>query len=80
MIKDQKTKALFLISEMGCERLWEGWCGERKNNWNPYAEDDEKKWCNPCIARAALAGNLPNPIVCIEVVKTAGGEVEFTYC
>lgn len=67
-MRDQKTKALQLIAEGGCERVTRsGWCGDGVEDWSPYAEYLDDRWCNSCIAQAGLDGTLPMPTVCIEV-------------
>lgn len=72
-MRDQKTEALRLISEGGCENLTSGWCGEEGEERTPYAKYTSERWCNPCIARAGMEGCLPLPLICIEAEAYAGG-------
>ncbi len=53
----QMEAALRLIGG-DCERLTRGLCPDEPN-WSPYCEYTADRWCDPCIARAGLAGTLP---------------------
>ncbi len=54
----QMEAALRLIGG-DCERLTRGRCPDEPN-WSPYAAYTADRWCDPCIARAGLAGTLPD--------------------
>ena len=55
---DQTNTALRLIAFGGCKRYARGNCHEAKK-YSPYAWPAEQRWCDACIAKAALDGTLP---------------------
>ena len=70
------VRGLRLIASGGCEnfdsRHSDLWCGsiidgEPAREGGPYGKYGYNSWCHPCIAKAALTGTLPRPIICIEV-------------
>ncbi len=56
---DQMAAALRLIGG-DCERFTRGLCSDEPH-LSPYAQYGAARWCDPCIARAGLAGTLPDP-------------------
>jgi hypothetical protein len=38
----------------------------KESIWSPYARYGAERWCNSCIAYAALNGFLPKPVLTIE--------------
>lgn len=57
MSVDQMETALRLIGG-DCKRSTRGLCPDDPN-LGPYAVVGAYRWCDPCIARAGLAGTLP---------------------
>ncbi len=53
-------RALRLIGD-DCEKFTSGLCLDEPN-LSPYATYTAGRWCDPCIARAGLAGTLPEEI------------------
>ena len=50
-------EALSLISSGGCERLTSGdFACHHEPGWSPYAAERSGRWCDACIAKAALNG------------------------
>jgi hypothetical protein len=54
----QMEAALRLIGG-DCERFTQGLCSDEPK-YSPYCEYTADRWCDPCIARAGLAGTLPD--------------------
>jgi hypothetical protein len=52
---DALVKALELIDDGCCERLRGGYRCETQGAWTPDAEFTNDRWCDSCIAHAALA-------------------------
>ncbi len=56
---DQMEAALRLIAGAGCENYTGGFDCMGNPDRSPYAEYTAGRWCDACIARAGLAGTLP---------------------
>lgn len=70
-MRNQMEEALRLIAKDGCERVTSGWCGDGVEDWSPYAQYGDDKWCQACIARSGLDGSLPQRPICIDADEVA---------
>lgn len=56
----ESMEAALRLIGTDCATYTRGTCSDEPNR-SPYAKYGADQWCDPCIARAGLAGTLPDP-------------------